>query len=49
MTNTDFPTFQTQYIPDFSSASRIAEYWDLPNTEIFKSKYVASVNILYLL
>jgi hypothetical protein len=42
MTNTVFPAFQTQYILDFSSASRIAEHWDLPNTEKFQSKDVAS-------
>jgi hypothetical protein len=42
MTNAVFPTFQTQYILDFSSAIR-CEHWDLPNTEIFQSKDVASV------
>jgi hypothetical protein len=42
MTNTVFPTFQTQYIVDFSSAIFIVEHWDLTNTEIFKSKDVAS-------
>jgi hypothetical protein len=43
MTNTVFPTFQTQYILDFSSAnSAVAEHWDLPKTEIFQSKDVAS-------
>jgi hypothetical protein len=33
--------FQTHYIIDFSSANR-SEHWDLPNTEIFQSKDVAS-------
>jgi hypothetical protein len=43
MTNTVFPTFQTGYILDFLSAIySIAEHWDLPNTEIFQSKDVAS-------
>jgi hypothetical protein len=37
MSNTAIPTFQTQYILNFSSAS-----WDLPNTEIFQAKDVAS-------
>jgi hypothetical protein len=40
MPNTVFPTFLAQYILDFSSA----EHWDLPNTEIFQFKDVASVN-----
>jgi hypothetical protein len=39
MANTDFATFQTQYILDISP---IAEYWDLPNAEISQSKNVAS-------
>jgi hypothetical protein len=43
MTNTAFPTFQTQYILNFSTASRSGTHWDLPNTEIFQSKDVASV------
>jgi hypothetical protein len=43
MTNTVFPTFQTQYILNFSSASRSTEHWDLPNTEIFQSKDIASL------
>jgi hypothetical protein len=37
MTNTVCTTFQTQYIKQ-----AIAEHWDLPNTEIFQSKDVAS-------
>jgi hypothetical protein len=41
MANTVFPTFQTQYILDFSSASRSGTL-GLPNTEIFPSKDVAS-------
>jgi hypothetical protein len=38
MTKTVFPMFQTQYILDFSPSSRIAEHWDLPNTEISSLK-----------
>jgi hypothetical protein len=41
MAHTVFPTFQTQYILEFSSASRSREHWDLSNTEIFLSKDVA--------
>jgi hypothetical protein len=41
MTKSVFPTFQT-HILDFSSAISNAEHWDLPNTEIFQSKDVAS-------
>jgi hypothetical protein len=43
MTNIVFPMNQTQYILDFLSASRSREHWNLPNTEIFKSKDAASV------
>jgi hypothetical protein len=43
MTNTVFQMFQTQYILDFSSASRSETHWDLPNMEIFQSKDVPSV------
>jgi hypothetical protein len=42
MTNTVFPTFQTQYILHFSSAKPKLNTWILPNTEIFQSKEVAS-------
>jgi hypothetical protein len=42
MNSTVFPTFQTQYILHFSSASRSGTR-DLPNTEIFQSKDVATV------
>jgi hypothetical protein len=47
MTNTVFPTFQTWFILDFSSAScngtlGLAEPWDLVNTKIFQSIDVAS-------
>jgi hypothetical protein len=45
MTNTVFLTFQTIYILDFSSESR--ENWDLPNTEIFQSKDIASGQDLF--
>jgi hypothetical protein len=38
MTNTVIPTFQSQYILDFSSEA-IAEHWDLPNTKMsFQNK-----------
>jgi hypothetical protein len=37
-----FPTFQTQYISSNSHQQAVAEHWDLPNTEIFQSKDVAS-------
>jgi hypothetical protein len=47
MTNTAFPSFETHYILDFSSASPIAEHWDLPNTAIFQSKDVASAQMYY--
>jgi hypothetical protein len=42
MTNTVFLMFQTQQILNIYSARRIAKHWDLPNTEIFQSKDVAS-------
>jgi hypothetical protein len=43
MTNTVFPTFQTQYcIYLISHEQAAAEYWDLPNTEILQSIDVAS-------
>jgi hypothetical protein len=44
MTNTVFPTFQTQYILGFSSASRRGTlgFSKNPNTQIFPSKDVAS-------
>jgi hypothetical protein len=44
MTHTVFPTFQTQYTVSWISYQQaVAEHWDLPNTEIFLSKDVASV------
>jgi hypothetical protein len=45
MTKTVFPTFQTQYILNFSWASGIVKHWDLTNTKIFQSEDVASVFI----
>jgi hypothetical protein len=39
MTNTVFPTFQTQYI---IYQQTVAEHWDLPSPDIFQSKDVAS-------
>jgi hypothetical protein len=42
MTNAAFPTFQTQNILNISHHQAVAEHWDLPNTEIFKSKDIAS-------
>jgi hypothetical protein len=44
MINTDFPTFQTQSILDFSSASRSGTLGFAFNTEIFQYKDVASGN-----
>jgi hypothetical protein len=43
MTKTVFPLFQTQYaVSSISNQQAVAEHWDLPNTEIFQSKDVAS-------
>jgi hypothetical protein len=45
MTNTVFPTLQTQYgISSISHQQAIAEHWGLPNNEIFQSKDVASLH-----
>jgi hypothetical protein len=45
MTNTVFSMFQTQYILDFLSASRIVEHWDFPNTEISSLKMSRHIHV----
>jgi hypothetical protein len=46
MTNTVFQHFKLN-ISSISHQQAVAEHWDLPNTEIFQSKDIASVTEIF--